>query len=119
MYICCNVRILSNIKVLILQAEKEAQYLEHWQTEKTLTSLRDRVKKLTNENAALLDRLRKFGALQLENHQLGTKVAELQGQLEKVSAEREEMKGLLELAQAQVYTQTTLCFHSCVCPIEL
>ena len=102
------------MKVLILQAEKEAKYLEH---QNTLTSLRDQVKKLTNENAALLGRLRKFGVLQQESHQLATKVAELQGQLEEVSAEREEMKGLLELAQAKVYTQITLC--TLMCSIQL
>ena len=100
-----------------MKAEKEGNNLEHQQTEKTLTPLRDQVKKLTNENAALLDRLWKFGALEHESLQLGTQVAELQGQLKKVSAERDEMKGLLELAQAQVYTQITLCFL--VCSIEL
>ena len=97
------------MKVLILQAEKEAKYLEHRQTEKTLTSLRDQVKKLTNENAALLDRLWEFGELQQDSRQLGTKVAELQGQLEEVSAERDEMKNLLDVAQAQVNNALLSC----------
>ena len=89
-----------------MKAEKEGK---NQQTEKTLTSLRNQARKLTNENAAMLDRLRKFGALQQDSRQLGSKVAELQGQLEKVSAERDEMKGLLELAQAQVYNILLSC----------
>ena len=45
----------------------EEKVLEHEQAERSLTSLRDQVRKLTTENASLLDRLKKFGALQTEN----------------------------------------------------
>ena len=88
----------------ILQAEREANDLEQEQSQKTLQSLKEQVKKLTIENATLQDRLRKFGGMQKESRELNTKLAKLQEQLKKVSKERDELKFLLEATQAQVYS---------------
>ena len=60
------------------------------------------MKKLTTENASLLDGMRKFGGLQNESLELSTKAGKLHEELKKVSAERDEMKFLLEATQAQV-----------------
>ena len=85
-----------------LQGEREAKDLELEQSRKTLRSLGEQVKKLTTENASLLDRMRKFGGLQNESRELSHKVGKLQEELKKVSAERAELKFLLEATQAQV-----------------
>ena len=60
------------------------------------------MKKLTTDNASLLDRMRNFGGLQNESRELSTKAGKLQEELKSVSAERDEMKFLLEATQAQV-----------------
>ena len=69
-----------------------------------LQSFRQQVRKLTDENASLSEKLQKFGYLQSEGLELSAKVAQLQEALKKVSEERDELKFLLEATQAQVYT---------------
>ena len=76
--------------------------MELEQSRKTLRSLGEQVKKLTTDNVSLLDRMRKFGGLQNESRELSTKAGKLQEELKSVSAERDEMKFLLEATQAQV-----------------
>ena len=46
--------------------------------------------------------MRKFGGLLNESRELSTKAGKLQEELKKVSAERDELKFLLEATQAQV-----------------
>ena len=80
----------------------EKKVLEHEQTERSLRSLRDQVRKLTNENASLLDRIKKFGALQTESQQLTIRAQRLESQLNRALQEKDELQSLLEFTQAQV-----------------
>ena len=99
----------------MLQGEREAKDLELEQSQKTLRSLGEQVKKLTTDNASLLERMRKFGGLQNEGRELSTKVRKLQDELKKVSAERDELKFLLEATQAQVNVSIMYIHTSFVC----
>ena len=76
--------------------------IEKEQSENTIKSLSEHVKKLTVENTSLQDRIRKLGFLQNEGRQLSTKVAELQEKLKVVTQEKEEIQSTLEMTQAQV-----------------
>lgn len=87
---------------MFLQAKMTTKDLKVDQLESSLRSLKQNVKATTLENTALKDRVRKFGFLQEESGMLTAKLAEKTKELERVVAERDQLKTSLEMTQAQV-----------------
>ena len=80
----------------------ERKELDHQQTDLSLKSFSHQVRKLTNENSKLQERMVKFGALQTDSRELNTRVAQLEFALKKAVEEKQELESLLDFTQAQV-----------------
>ena len=80
--------------------------IEKEQSEKTIKSLSEHVKKLTVENTSQQDRIKKLGFLQNEGRQLGSKVAE---RLKVVTQEKEEIRSMTR-AEVNLHLDITVYY---------